>query len=312
MLHLLKINFMRSKRFSLLQYSAFASSFLTINNINSQVVYIDIEPDITLDAYNEYDTLDMDQNGISDFLFLNWHTTFTTITSSGSNINSFERFVQLAGGYFNLQNQIAGTSTIQYEYYGVEYIFHHPFLILSNELIDEKLEFQDWFYQSMAFKSYRNNGDHIFDSGGFWFPNESEKFLGVRFVDEEDKLHYGWIRCSVIDSAEGLIIHDYAYEVEPDKPIEAGSTVSYVGVNDLTVANNNFQIYSFNNVVFINIKELTADLSYQIVNLQGAKIAVGYVNTNQIVIPIDAASGIYLVDMVSHGKIVYSKKVIVN
>jgi len=200
----------------------------------------------------------LDQNGISDFLVLNWHTTFNTITSSGNTGASFERFVQLAGGYFNLQNQIAGTSTIQYEYYGVEYIFHHPFLIFSNELIDENLEFQDWFYQSMAFKSYVDNGTNIANSGDFWFPNESEKFLGVRFVDEDDKLHYGWTRCSIIDSAEGLIIHDYANEVEPNKSIEAGSTVSYVGVNNLNVANNNFQIYAFNNNLII-VKNLLQD-----------------------------------------------------
>ncbi|MBK9454600.1 MAG: LysM peptidoglycan-binding domain-containing protein [Bacteroidetes bacterium] len=43
---------------------------------------------------------------------------------------------------------------------------------------------------------------------------------------------YGWIRCSVIDSGRTLIIHDYAYELQPNYPIIAGDTVSYVDIID--------------------------------------------------------------------------------
>jgi len=47
---------MKHNKFSLLQYSILASTFIALNKLHAQVVYIDIEPDITLDTYNEYDT----------------------------------------------------------------------------------------------------------------------------------------------------------------------------------------------------------------------------------------------------------------
>ncbi len=313
MLHLLKINIMKQNKFTLLQYSIFATGILVYNaTVEAQVIYTDLDPDLLLDEHDEVGGVDMNNDGVFDFAFLNGYATWVDVTSSGGTGASYLRYCQWAGGYGTPANQIAGTSEYFSEEGGAGFTRYYPYKLINDALIDSKLQFQSWGYQRMAFKSYVDNPPHIFDSGGFWFPNESEKFLGVRFVDSEDKLHYGWIRCSVIDSAEGLIIHDYAYEVEPDKPIEAGSTISYVGINDLTAVSNNFHIYTFNNNVFINSKEVSSDLHYQIVNLQGAIITIGNVNTNQIAIPIDAAAGIYLVELLHVGVIVYSKKVTIN
>lgn len=46
-------------------------------------------------------------------------------------------------------------------------------------------------------------------------------YLGVKFVDTEGKLHYGWVRVSVRQDYS-TVIQAYAYETIPDKPIPAG------------------------------------------------------------------------------------------
>jgi hypothetical protein len=46
-------------------------------------------------------------------------------------------------------------------------------------------------------------------------------YLGVKFVDTEGKLHYGWIRISVSHDYS-TVIEAYAYETIPNKPIPAG------------------------------------------------------------------------------------------
>jgi hypothetical protein len=50
------------------------------------------------------------------------------------------------------------------------------------------------------------------------------KFLGLRFVFPDGSTHYGWARMSVV-SFDSVIVHDWAYEDTPDKPILAGDTI---------------------------------------------------------------------------------------
>jgi len=46
-------------------------------------------------------------------------------------------------------------------------------------------------------------------------------FLGVKFIDTEGQLHYGWVRVSVRPDYS-TVIQGYAYETIPNKPIDAG------------------------------------------------------------------------------------------
>lgn len=303
---------MRKNKINIAQYALFAQTFLLIARKSpAEVVYNNIDPDIILDTTFETCTLDLNFDGTLDFMFLNWKYQFTTITWSGNVSNTYVKNVQWAGGYWNPENKLAGQYYVDHEYYGVEYWFYYPFALETNDLINEKLEFQDWFFQSLAFKSYDGYyADHIFASGGYWFPNVSEQFLGVRFQDNDEQIHYGWIRCSVIDSAEGLIIHDYAYETEINHPIAAGSLESYVDIQNMTANNFNFNIYSFNKTIYIISDKITPDCTFVVYDINGKILNSGFINAKQIELEIKAYTGGCIVQIKLPNEPDFAKQVI--
>lgn len=219
----------------------------------------------------------------------------------------------MAGRYgITPKNEIAAEAVYFSAYYGGGFSRYYPFALATNNLISENLEFEDWLYQRMAFKSYRNNNfDSIFASGGYWFPNVSEQFLGVRFQDNEEQIHYGWIRCSVIDSAEGLIIHDYAYETEINHPIAAGSLESYVDIQNMTANNLNFNVYSFNKTIYIISDKISSDCTFVIYDINGKILNSGLVNAKQIQTTLKNFTGTCVVQIKNHDESIFQKQVVV-
>jgi hypothetical protein len=56
---------------------------------------------------------------------------------------------------------------------------------------------------------------------GSWTQQTNKHYLGVKFLDKESKVHYGWVR--VINSFTHATITAYAYETIPNKPILTGA-----------------------------------------------------------------------------------------
>jgi hypothetical protein len=112
-------------------------------------------------------------------------------------------------------------------------------------------------------------GTHDKDAG-YWWPSMEDHYLGVHFVDAGSNYHYGWIRCSVLDSAEVLVIKDFAYETETDHPIIAGDTVSYVGIENFTNSIS-ATVYSFSKDIYI-LTETIQNTEVVIYNLNGKQI----------------------------------------
>ena len=56
-------------RSKLNNYAAFATAFLFTHNINAEIVYTDIEPDVTLDNDDYFYEIDIDNEGVNDFQF---------------------------------------------------------------------------------------------------------------------------------------------------------------------------------------------------------------------------------------------------
>lgn len=308
---------MRNNKINIAQYALFAQTFLLMAaKSNAEVIYTDIEPDLLLDTLDEVGGVDMNNDGIYDFAFLNGYAQWSIYSSFGDPVGFNIRLCQWAGGYGTPINQIAGNAVYFSAYYGGGFSRYYPFTLETNQLISEKLTFQSWGYQRMAFKSYRNDNlysifDHIFDSGGYWFPNVSDQFLGVRFQDNEEQIHYGWIRCSVIDSAEGLIIHDYAYETEINHPIAAGSLESYVDIQNMTANNFNFNVYSFNKKIYIISDKITPECTFVVYDINGKILNSGLVNAKQIQTTVKDFTGTCVVQIKNHDESVFQKQVVV-
>ena len=122
-------------------------------------------------------------------------------------------------------------------------------------------------------------------------------------------MHYGWVRCSVIDTANVLIIFDYAYETKCETGILAGDTIgdtSGVSISELNIFNAT--IYSFNNTIYINIPNYQ-NTQITVYDINGNKIYNKILEGNSAVINMENfAAGIYVVS-VKQGENVVTKKV---
>ena len=281
------------------EYALLAASFLCLKyDLQGQVIYTDIEPDILLDEYEEVGFVDMDNNGDLDFGFENGFSSFTVSTSL--DVDYIKRNVQWVGWYGTSANEIAGYSNIGP--FG-SFTRYYPYAFNSGEIIKEGIggaNFQNWGLQRMAFKSYRN--DIFWRYGGSWYPEVSDKYLGVKFLHEDGEIHFGWIRCSVIDSCEGMIIKDYAYETIPEKKIIAGDKVG--DTTNVSIENQNnliANIFSDNLTVYINLSEIFPNLIVSIYDITGKLIIIERIEGDNKHIKMKTP-GIYIVNLVSEEK----------
>lgn len=132
-------------------------------------------------------------------------------------------------------------------------------------------------------------------------------YLGFRFTDEENIQRYGWMRCSVIDSGRTLIIHDYAYELQPDFPILAGDTAHYVSINNLS---NTYDatVYSFNKSIYVDVNNYE-NVHLIILDITGKEVlSKDLKNISELINMKIFACGIYLVT-IKQDKKIYTKKV---
>lgn len=294
-------------------YSALASSYLIIHGgLKANVIYTDISPDTMLDSATEFTELDIDDNGIIDFAFLN--TDFTAYDYPYGDVH-FQRI--LASPFAG--NKIAGTSqsTAFSSYY------FYPFALSNGSLINEDLTFQDFFYQGLATRKYTflfpSLGTGI-ETGGNWYPESLDHFLGIKFVDATGHSHYGWIRCDVIDEGRTLIIKDFAYEKKSNEGIIAGDTIGdttfdksttpyldsviHVGIKpDISNLGN---VYGFDDQIYIQLISNSKNYKCCIYNLYGQLVLEKVLHDTQIIISMEGQPiGYYIIELFIEGKRYY-------
>lgn len=274
-------------KFDIKEYSALCLSFIAVSaSLQSQVIYTDIEPDIILTLDNDVAGIDLDANGIYDAAFLK---EFVTSYSTFYHIDNFYERIW-AGPASTPLNKIAGSRQTFTASYGGQFYRYYPYALDENTIITPPaLDFQYWGFQRMAWedKNYLGIGH-----GGLWFPEKIEHFIGVRFIDDDSLYHHGWIRCSVIDTGHTLIIHDYAYESQPNHPIAAGSLETYV---DIETNNPLYSIYSFGNTIYYHLPSDDIGSVITLFDLAGRIIYSGNITETYSSITPDCSPGIYVV-----------------
>jgi len=307
---------MKKSTLSLLQYSAFTASFLSLNDTHSQAVYIDIDPDIILDSDGELGLVDMDNEGVIDFAFLN---TSGTVSTSSSDITYVERL--WAGPNFP-QNGIAGYSSYHSGYGGFTIFF--PYALNYGENVGPELPFHTWGFQRMAFRDYTHHFPSLGTgtwAGGYWYPEVLDHYLGVRFLDSAGCNHYGWIRCDVKDEGRTLVVKDCAYESKCDVSIPAGDVVGttiefghdkgdiHTGINDDLFSG--VSIYSFGDRVYINLNDINEKPEVHIYNIAGELVYSEILKDKYSVLELNQPAGAYFVQLVS-SKGSHGVKVFIN
>ncbi len=284
---------MKSK-FNLFDYSQLTAVFLLVHSeMNAQVNYTDIEPDIVLDSNWESAGIDMDNNGTIDFAFLKRSETFTTYIAPS--VYATLMYEILWVGPYIYSNKIAGSYTTN----SGGWPSTHPYVLSNSEPINNNLFFGNQGYQLMAGKVEGTSQIIIISHAGNWWPEEVDKYLGVYFKDEIDKYHYGWIRLSVLDSAEVLVIKDYAYNEQPETGLLAGTLIS--GIEE---SKNNLDatIYSFDKNLYIKLNDYY-NTKLIIENIAGEKIITKNLENEFESINMDLyPSGVYLVTLLQNEK----------
>lgn len=265
---------MKKSNFTIQKYSGMAGVFILIPEINhAQAVYTDLEPNIEIQFDEATAGIDMDNNGTFDFAFLKtsggyyFYWTFTS-----TQVYRFRH--RIWAGPQIPSNAIAGD--YDYDSYAGP-ITYFPYALLSGTPINEDLSWQNWGFQIMGSGFYKSNGDWAYRQGD-WAHKMDSAYLGVRFVDDKECLHYGWIRCTTADSSKRLIIHDYAYESKCETPIIAGDTIgdtAQVGIEELNGLTAN--VYSFNKTIYIIANEISF-INIEILNLQGNTLITQQLN----------------------------------
>lgn len=181
-------------------YSLFSSAMLASSLVaDAQVIYTDISPDldIFLDSYS----LDLNNDGITDFV-VSAHGFLTTF-SQGWGV---AEIVGAPG------NEVA------------EYFSSYAKPIGYGENIGPG---QQWyFYGILRYWSSAYVTSHTYG----YFDN-SPDYVGLHFM-VDGQMHYGWLRLSVYNNANGFVLYEYGYEATPESSIKAGEIICQVYYTD--------------------------------------------------------------------------------
>ncbi len=288
----------------LLQYSTFAVSFLVMKEADSQAVYTDIDPDTVINLDGEHGYIDINNDDEFDFRFFKFTGTESTYWG-----DYFSYFYYIHVAPQTLQNAIAGVYAVIDPSYG-GFTAYYPFAFSFGEAINDTLTFQNNDFQILAGR-IEFEGLAVEDRG-FWYPQNIDHYVGVRFLDKDSCTHYGWIRCDVKSGGDTLIIKDYAYELKCDVGILAGdtigdtTTVAIEGLNSL-----NATVYSFNKSVFINLSEFTNRVEMYIYDLSGKMIYSDKLTNGFTQVKLNRTKGIYFIELMDEkNKLV--KKIYIN
>jgi len=291
------------------QYSALAVPMLaTAGLANAQVVYKDINPDVTLSLPGDSMLLDLNNDGIFDYTFrlfaytTNWNKACVAPANVAGVYTTNDKNALV--GYFS-----AKSSGTIYPYASA--------LSLGHPINDNQPMF---VVHDILFTSYSGNKlfyfpamNSIFSTAqyGQW-KDGADHFVGLKFTpDEGATFYFGWARCNVSTDAKTMTIKDCAYQAEPGISIAAGEGVN-IGIQ-VPGNEDGVKIVEFDHILNVNFETIKlSDATIRLFDVLGQEVLNRKVTTAQNVIGLNQLThGTYLVQVNYAGKEV-SKKIVLN
>jgi len=290
------------------QYSALAAPILATAGIaDAQVVYKDIDPDVTLSSPGDSMLLDLNNDGVFDY-------TFRTIQYTANWFRACIAPANVSGVYtMGDKNAIvgyhnSGTAGTIYPYASALSLGHPindslPMFVL-NDIVFTAGGSNTFLFPVLnsVFNSYHY---------GPW-QDGADHFVGFKFTpDGGTTFYFGWARCLVSTDSKSITIKDCAYQSEAGIPIAAGEGVN-IGIQ-IPASDEGVKIFSSNHLLNVNFTTINlSDASIRLFNVLGQEILNRKVRTAQNVIGLKQLTpGNYLVQVNYAGKSV-AKKIIVN
>lgn len=281
---------MANARFTLKEYGLMASALLSCFKVSADIIYTNPEPDPVLQLDDDFAYIDLDQNG-SDELYFELHrfiyaTDYYQVLYGNrldlelpNPVN-----VEVAGSWF-YNGSVLYSMVDTFRPYAIP--FYYPVGIM--------MSFQDADWQVMGLIARTIDDNEVEHSLGHWVPVLVEQFIGVHFKSDDGNMHYGWVRCSVEDSLSKFIIHDFAYESEPERFILTGQTSGTY--TDIHQTQPEAEIYSYNNLIYIKCDAVISngDLQVEVFTMSGERIYCSNLAQASAPIELQTSGGIYLV-----------------
>jgi len=295
-----------SKKLS--SYSAAAGSIIIGNVVFGQnIQYTDVNPDVILNKTSGPFEMDFNNDTGIDMTF-----QVASFNGSGSSTyngipftfvyNGSQAGVQ-PGAQGGVQGQIIGSSST----FGISALNSGDGIAASNNFSSQQAALG--VKGTVSVPAFNIN--YNINQGEFL--GVSEKFMGMKFTAGTN-VHYGWVRLSLdtsnVDSLL-LTIHDYAFNADPDQPINAGEMVG-ASVIEQQALENKVTFNQFLDGVHVNVTPDLIGSELVIYDLGGKKIQTTEVNDIQAKLSYnEMQTGIYFVSLeTNQGKL--SKKVYVK
>lgn len=273
----------------LAQYGALSLAVTGMVDVNGQIIYTDVNPDVG--GQNVDYQLDLNNDGTIDFIIYNNYDT--------SSFNDFLGIQPLNG------NSVTGMKILSYS--GTYYSYYVNALNQGAVISAANPSWQNYSYQYLNYYS-------CIGSNSQWC-GVTDKFIGLRF-DIAGNTHYGWARLDVAINQSNWVIKDYAYnsDLASGRGIMAeGASIMAGEGRPLSIDDNVFskvKITSLNrSIALFNLPQHT---NYKLFSLTGQSVLDGKIDTNIYVIEAKTLSaGIYIIELEdANSNAVIRKKVV--
>jgi hypothetical protein len=272
------------------KYTAAAAALVGAAGANAQVVYTNVDPDLSVDAAPGTPTLeglDLNNDANPDFALFSQDTL-----ANGSRF----RFTLVAPyGTAASSNAIAGETPSGYDY---------ALALNSGDMINATLNWiattNTMAYNVDSSNPYSENWNGVTD-----------KYLGLKFV-VAGNTHYGWARLDVDAIGDVWTLKDYAFQSTPDSTILAGEGGPAVSINEAAMENLVHFINQSNNSVKLMINASLTEGLVSLVSTSGQIVSKGNVTGNEYFVDLNGLpAGIYVINA-QFAEGAMTKKVIVH
>ena len=251
-----------------LWYAAAAGAVagLAAPTAEAQIVYTDVDPDITvqdvspdLDDFSILPAIDFDGDGDAEILFWEDSDRSYTLTLLNESTDADPD-----------QDVVVGIVGENFPFSGVDYAYFLP--LEAGSTISSFNAAVQGSYTSIATFTFNGTGDPLGWIGA------GEKYIGLQFQLDNGNNHFAWIRAEMPEAGQ-LIIKDYAFQSEPFTPLAAGEGMEtsnetgapLVGSHQLSAAYPN----PFNTNTRFNLEVArTQDVTIELFDVLGRSVQV--------------------------------------
>jgi hypothetical protein len=266
-------------------YSALAGAAAIAGGADAQIIYTDVNPDVTKSANGDSYSLDLNNDATPDFIFGNVFYQFYGI--------------DVAGFTAQVMDLNAAAGTVNSSGYPL------PFALNNGTTIDASTTpWNDTTVNGGAdYMSLQIGAPYNINMGNWASATDKIMPLRIKIAGQD---HYGWARFSstVTTTSSTFTIKDYAYNATAGQAIVGGQIPAGVEENALSAA----RVYAYANNVTVDLgADLKAEGTIIVRNLLGEQVYTQTINATQTKFSLSVASGVYMITLNNGGNSITKK-----